>query len=150
MSKIKRIAIFSIILLFSIIILLFPLEAKEKANTSPMLTSTLTLTLGEKQLDIDGKLHTIEIASYCDTHSEVMMPLRVIAESFGFDVKWISSEQKILIKDGYKEIILFIDSNKVLVNNQQFELDYTPCLLPPGRTFVSLQFINEILGAKVV
>lgn len=48
-----------------------------------------------------------------------------------------------------KEIILTIDSATVSLNGERFQIDVTPRILPPGRTFVPLRFISETLGATV-
>lgn len=108
------------------------------------------LTIGQKTATVNGKIKTMDVEPYIDANTgKNMVPLRFVSEALGAEVDWISTTEQVIIKDGNKEVILTIGSNNALVNGQKTKLDCVPCLMEPGRTFVSLEFVKKTLGAKV-
>jgi hypothetical protein len=81
--------------------------------------------------------------------NRTMVPIRFISEDLGVEVIWVGENKQVILKDPNNIIILTIDSDKVLVNNREKNLDCPAEILPPGRTFVPLRFVSENLGAKV-
>lgn len=79
-----------------------------------------------------------------------MVPLRFIAESFGFEVDWDPEESRINV--GHKgtgdKIILTVGSTTATVNGTQCQLDVPPQIVG-GRTFLPIRFIVEAIGARV-
>jgi N-acetylmuramoyl-L-alanine amidase len=83
-----------------------------------------------------------------------LVPIRFISENLGAEVKWNQERKEATLKTEDKEIILKIDSPKVLVNGKEH-------MLPNGvpakligyeenfRTMVPLRFVSEQLGMEV-
>ncbi|MDQ0176464.1 copper amine oxidase N-terminal domain-containing protein [Bacillus chungangensis] len=102
---------------------------------------------------VNGKyLHT-----YVDTHGadpfiengRTMIPLRAIADVFGFDVKWDEKEGKItLTKDG-KIIILHIGKPEILVDGKTVSFEGAVPMVKNGYTFLPVRQLAEILEIKV-
>lgn len=110
----------------------------------------ITLTIGNSVIIVDGQAHTLDAAPFINSESgRTFVPLRFISEALGADVEWLEATRQIVIQYGETKIILTIDSAIVLVNSVEQTIDAPPEILPPGRTFVPLRFISEILGARV-
>ena len=77
-----------------------------------------------------------------------MVPLRIIAELLGAEVKWIPSEQQVQIIQRERSAVLTIGSNTVLVNGAPLELQCAPCIIAPGKTFIPEEFISKILDVS--
>lgn len=87
-------------------------------------------------------------------NSRTLVPVRFISENLGAEVSWNQEKKQATIKTDKKEIILQIDSPKVLVNNEEYVLpDNVPAkLIGYGgnyRTMVPLRFVSEQLGMEV-
>ncbi|NMR85107.1 copper amine oxidase N-terminal domain-containing protein, partial [Vibrio parahaemolyticus] len=74
-------------------------------------------------------------------------------------VGWEADTKKVTVVNGPTEVILTVDSNKVLVNGVERILDKNsvPKLVtynidgnPDGRTMVPVRFISEVLGYEVL
>ena len=78
-----------------------------------------------------------------------MTPLRFIGEGLGTMVEWKAETSQVMIKDGDIEIVLTVGSAIVRVNGEEQTMDCAAVLLPPGRVFVPLPFVSEVLGAQV-
>lgn len=77
-----------------------------------------------------------------------LVPIRALAEKLGFTVDWLEAEQKITLTKGETTIVLWIGSNKVLVNGVEGTID-VPAKKVGNRTFVPIRFIAETLGTHV-
>ena len=60
----------------------------------------------------------------------------------------VEVERKVTIKKNDIEIILTIDSDIALVNGEEIKLD-SPAFIENDRTYTSVRFIAENLGASV-
>lgn len=76
------------------------------------------------------------------------VPIRFIAEELGYDVGWDGSTRTVTISDDKTEVLLTIDSNKVIVNGETNSLD-APARLRDERTFIPLRAIAELFGEEV-
>ncbi|MBQ0140470.1 MAG: copper amine oxidase N-terminal domain-containing protein [Kurthia sp.] len=97
------------------------------------------------QIKIDG----VTIVSDVNPESKsnrTMVPLRVISENLGANVKW-SDSQVTLTKNDMK-VILKLNSNKVVKNGKAELLDVKP-YMKNNRTFVPMRFIAETFGSNV-
>ena len=61
----------------------------------------------------------------------------------------VTASRQVVVGDNGVVIVLTIDSQRVLVNGKQILVDCPAELHPPGRTFVTLRFVNETLGTDV-
>ncbi|NPV89205.1 MAG: hypothetical protein HPY50_00320 [Firmicutes bacterium] len=114
------------------------------------LPKTITLTIGSTAATVDGQPYTLDATPYIDADAgRTMVPVRFISEVLGAEVEWRAVTRQVVIKDGNIEIVLTIDSTLVRVNGTEQGMDCAPAILPPGRTFVPLRFVSEVLGAAV-
>lgn len=76
------------------------------------------------------------------------VPVRVIAENFGYEVNWVASQNKVEIKNDDNTIELFIDSNTAYVNGTKKTIKEAP-FASKGTTYLPLRFVAEELGLDV-
>jgi len=81
--------------------------------------------------------------------SRTFVPLRFIAESFGATIGWDDKEKKVSYELRGRNLSLWINSTRYLVNGSYKTMDVAPEIKPPGRTFVPIRLISEELGAQV-
>ncbi|MEN8905275.1 MAG: stalk domain-containing protein [Clostridiales bacterium] len=81
-------------------------------------------------------------------NSRTMIPIRVLIESLGGNVKWDGAQKSVIISLNDIRIQLWIDKNYIVVNNIKKEMDVYP-LIKNSRTMVPLRFILENLNYKV-
>ena len=143
----------------------FRLTIKEKADSAVGGTETgnrttgngaavsnkvIILTIGTFEAGVDGKPYRLDAAAFIDKASNrTLVPIRFISEALDAEVLWDAKTEKIDIKDGNRQIILKVGTRKVSINGAATEIDCAPMVAPPGRTFVPLRFISEVLGADV-
>lgn len=78
-----------------------------------------------------------------------LVPIRVVSESLGADVKWDQVTQKVTIIKNVDTIELTVNAKTVVKNGASVaELD-VPAQIINGRTLVPVRFVSETLGAKV-
>ena len=78
----------------------------------------------------------------------LLVPIRVISESFGAIVNWDSSTQKVEVKDNDHDIIMEIGKNTAIVNGKSITLDVPPVIVD-ARTYVSLRFVSKYMDKQV-
>lgn len=111
---------------------------------------SVSLTVGSTAAIVDGRPYTLDAAPYIEAAAgRTMTPLRFIGEGLGARVEWKAETSQVMIKDGDMEIVLTVGSAIVQVNGEEQTMDCAAVLLPPGRVFVPLRFVSEILGAQV-
>jgi hypothetical protein len=81
-------------------------------------------------------------------NDRTLVPIRALAERLGFTVDWNEAEQRITLTNDTTTIVLWIGSNKVVVNGVEGTID-VPAKQVSDRTFVPLRFVSEKLGAQV-
>ncbi len=81
--------------------------------------------------------------------SRTFVPLRFIGESFGATIGWDQRERKVTYALRGKNLTLWINQTRYLVNGVEKTMDVAPEIKPPGRTFVPIRLISEELGASV-
>lgn len=107
----------------------------------------IVLTIGQKEAVVFGKTKTNDVAPII-RNDRTMLPARFVAEELGAKVSWSEAERKVTIKKNDVEIILTIDSDIALVNGEEIKLD-SPAFIENDRTYTSVRFIAENLGASV-
>lgn len=78
----------------------------------------------------------------------VLVPLRVIAEHLGADLKWDGHTRTVTVTRGATNVQLSINADTARKNGTTIRLD-APARLVAGRTLVPLRFVGEVLGAGV-
>jgi len=78
-----------------------------------------------------------------------LIPVRAIMNGLGAEkVEWNGDEQKVTIIKGDKTIVIYLNSQEVLVNDEAVTID-VPAGMIANRVFVPLRFIAQTLGDKV-
>jgi hypothetical protein len=78
----------------------------------------------------------------------VMVPVRLVSESFGAKVDWLQGTKEIIVSMEGKIVIMRVGSTQATVNGVPVVLDAPPEIVG-GTTFVPLRFITEALGFEV-
>ncbi|MFD0678278.1 MULTISPECIES: stalk domain-containing protein [unclassified Paenibacillus] len=82
-------------------------------------------------------------------NGRTMVPLRAIADGFGFEVSWEQSQEKItLTKDG-KSFIMHIGKSDILVDGEKVQLEEVVPMIKNNVTFLPVRQLAEILGIQV-
>jgi len=81
-------------------------------------------------------------------NGRAMVPLRVISECFGAEIKWMPETKEITIVYGDKTILMKIGSTMASVNGNSVTLD-VPAEINSGVTFVPIRFISDVFGFEV-
>ncbi|NPV90630.1 MAG: hypothetical protein HPY50_07660 [Firmicutes bacterium] len=79
----------------------------------------------------------------------LMVPLRGLAESLGWNLAWNEDAREISIQDGGTEIILRLDGDTARVENDMLFRMPAPVQVVDGRSFVPLRFVCEHMKLKV-
>ena len=112
--------------------------------------AALDLTDGENTVNVlDGTVSQkyTETAPYADNGS-MMIPIRIVAETFGAVVEWDDSAKLVTITDGSTVVKLVIGSNTAFVNGSEVIVGTPPCEIN-GRTMIPVEFTCESLGYYV-
>jgi len=101
---------------------------------------------------IDGKyLHTVAgtgTEPFIE-NGRTMIPLKAIADAFGFEVDWEQSEEKITLTKDDKTIILHIGKPEIMVDGETLYFEDAVPMIKNSRTFLPVGKIAEILGVQV-
>ncbi|GLX68021.1 stalk domain-containing protein [Paenibacillus glycanilyticus] len=122
---------------------------KSKIVTSiifALLLSLTTTSLWSSAAEAYDKVVQIKAAKM--QNNRILIPLRSVSENMGATVQWDQAEQAITITKGNTNINLSINSQKVRVNETEFEMDVSP-QLTYGVTYVPARFVSEAFGADV-
>jgi hypothetical protein len=112
-------------------------------------TTEIILTIGKKEIMVNGKLNLMDVAPFIDkTSGRTLVPVRFISEFLDFEVTWDAIAKKVTIMDPSKTIILSIGQKTASINGNAYEMDVAPLILD-SRTFVPLRFISEAFGYLV-
>ncbi|WP_010268669.1 family 10 glycosylhydrolase [Paenibacillus senegalensis] len=105
--------------------------------------------LNEISLYLNGKKLPAEVAPYIDPEAEVtMVPLRVISESLGAEVKWTQHSRTVDIYREDSHISMSVDNHYARVDGRLVELEASVQLYQ-NTTMVPVRFIAEELGIQV-
>ncbi|RCX23363.1 N-acetylmuramoyl-L-alanine amidase [Fontibacillus phaseoli] len=104
---------------------------------------------GGTHIFLDGvELEQPSQAQAGNVKGNVMVPLRVIIESLGYDVNWEQKTGVVTIRQGDKNLQLTVGSSKASVDGKDVNLSASP-LLQNNSTMVPLRFVGEQTGLKV-
>lgn len=81
-------------------------------------------------------------------YGRTMVPLRLVSEEMGYDVKWDGKTQTATIIENGTTVKIAIGSQAPTVNGVTKKID-APATLTNGRTYVPVRFISEAMGEKV-
>ncbi len=124
-----------------------------KKITAFILLATLVLSMGFNAyaatitLNIDGKAVASDVAPVLE-EGRTLVPVRVISETLGADVKWNEATKKVTINTAAYEVVFTIGSKSFTVNGAAKTLD-VPAKIVDSRTVVPIRAISEAIGAEV-
>lgn len=121
--------------LLIVISMLFSLCVNSFANDDD-----ITLIINNKKITSD--------VSPVIVNNRVLVPVRVIFDEFGADVRWDNSLRQAIITTKKSVIIFTIDSKYAYVDGVSFLLD-SPAKIIDNRTFVPIRFLSERLKYNV-
>ncbi len=109
----------------------------------------ILLQIGSKTVKINNRTEQLSAAPYIKD-GRTLVPLRVLAENMNTTVEWIADEQKIVLSQYDKTIVLWIQKPICEVNGVPTDL---PNKVAPeiknGRTFIPLRFVAEQLNGSI-
>ncbi|SCZ03970.1 Copper amine oxidase N-terminal domain-containing protein [Alkaliphilus peptidifermentans DSM 18978] len=109
----------------------------------------ILLTVGSEKAQVDGVTTELDAIPFIkQPFNRTLVPVRFVGEILGADVQWLPETKQVLIMYRGREILLTIDSQTVLVDGEEQQLD-CPAEIVGNRTFVPLRFVSETLGAQV-
>ncbi len=97
-------------------------------------------------ITVEGQTVTFPDQKPVIRNNRTLVPIRMIAESLGYDVKW-NSENNTAVIDGGR-IILYIGTNKAVIDGKERTLDVASTI-ENNRTMVPLRVIAETFGCTV-
>ena len=102
---------------------------------------------GPIKIVIDGKEVASEVAPVA-VSGTTLVPLRIITESLGADVKWNSATREVTVSMAAYEVMFKQGSSSFTVNGATKSLD-VPCQNVDGKTMIPLRALAESIGAVV-
>ena len=78
----------------------------------------------------------------------VYIPVRGISELFNSNVEWIEETKEIIVSNEDDNIIMKLNSNKIIINNLEQEIDQKIFSID-GLSYAPLRFLSENLGLSV-
>lgn len=109
--------------------------------------TVIILTINSVNIKINNNTLINDVAPII-VNDRTMLPVRVIAEELGAEVKWDEANQKVTVTNAEREIVVYIDSDTAYVDDKVVKLD-SPAFIQNDRTYLPLRFISENLGAEV-
>ncbi|WP_434750608.1 N-acetylmuramoyl-L-alanine amidase [Paenibacillus amylolyticus] len=83
-----------------------------------------------------------------NTGKTVMVPIRIVSENLGYDVKWEQATQTVHVQRGNSSIEMTAGKDAATINGNVVNLDAPP-LIKQGTTLVPLRFVGEGMGLRV-
>lgn len=104
----------------------------------------------EIKLNIDGKFIESSVSPFIE-NGRTMVPIRVIAEELGADIKWNEKDRTVEIIKGDNSVLLRIDSRLVELRGKErqfFISDIAPKIVNE-RTYIPLRLVSNGLGIAI-
>ena len=101
---------------------------------------------------VNGKyLHTVAGtgAEPFIENGRTLIPLRAIADAFGFGTNWEASEGKITLTKGSQTLVLHIGKSEILVDGKTVYFEDAVPMIKNSWTFLPVRKLAEILGIQV-
>lgn len=99
------------------------------------------------RLEIDGETVVGDVPPILE-NGRVLVPVRIISETLGAQVDYISASREVIITTDTSEVKLTINKKEAYINNNEYILD-VPAKIVNSRTMVPIRFVSEALGAEV-
>ena len=120
-------------------------------DEDPYAGSYIVMTIGSDQYLINGEMFDGSAdnlgAPYIDSAWRTMVPVRVLAESFGANVDY--ADNVVTIVDGDTTVVMNIGEETYTVNGEEQTMDTAAVIGDGDRTYVPVRFVAEALGYSV-
>lgn len=126
----------------------FYINGKDPVIASKQILETLTtirMKIGENYIYVEGEKKLIDAPTFLN-NGRTMVPVRFVAENFGYDVFWNSGE--VILRNNNIEIRLYVGKNIIVINNKEIKID-SSLILKNGRVFLPIRFLGEALNLIV-
>ena len=110
--------------------------------------SVMLFKIGKNELYNNIAKSEIDVAPKI-VDGRTLVPVRAIAEGFGFDVSYNDADKTVSLKNGEIQIDMQIGNNEFTVNSETRTTDMAPCI-ENGITLLPLRALSEAIGKKVV
>lgn len=100
----------------------------------------------EKRINEAKSTIKMDIAPYIKD-GRTMIPIRYLGEALGMKVTWDEKTRTVILEDDKFKIEIPVDTNKIIVNGEEFESDVMP-EIRNGRTMLAIANIARALGLK--
>ncbi|MEW6623624.1 MAG: stalk domain-containing protein [Bacillota bacterium] len=124
---------------------------KLKFDSSPVTSQaprrTLVLTVGQKELAIDGHVREMDVAPVI-VNGRTLVPVRFISEALNSQVLWNGEARNATVIQGKRWIDLWPGDDIMVVDGQRVDLDVAPQLMN-GRTMLPLRAVAQALDLTV-
>lgn len=107
----------------------------------------VAMTIGSSDYIVDNDVISGDAAPYVDSNWRTMVPVRVLAETFGATVDF--TDNVITIVDGDTTVVMTVGEETYTVNDAEKTMDTAPVIGEGDRTFVPIRFLAEALGYTV-
>lgn len=81
--------------------------------------------------------------------NRVLVPVRVVSETLGYEVSWHKEEKTVYITKEDITIKFIIGQKKMWVNGEERALDVTP-IIKNGRSYLPIRDVSESISASIV
>ena len=116
----------------------------------PLIGGALTASAdADVSVTVDGRKVVFPDAKpFIDENGRTLIPVRFVTEDLGATVEWNAQDREVYItKDGVN-IMIRIDQEIILVNGRTKTMN-TKAIIKEDRTYVSIRYVAEELGATV-
>ena len=136
-------------------------ESENSEKTTIDELPSVEVVIGSKDIVVDGKTHTMDVAPYIQSSSNsTLVPLRFVAIAIaGGDVEkadtsdmvtWDAVNKQATIKKNDTTVVFTAGSNIVVINGVETSMKYgVVAEIEDSRMFVPFRTIGEVLGADV-
>ena len=115
------------------------------------LSVTAFAAQNDVSIELDGKKVAFTSESgkpFVDANGRTQVPLRVVMEQYGCDVKWDSMSSTAIITKGSTTVTVPIGKGYITVNGKNVPMD-TAALMQDGHTYLPIRAVLEAFGANV-
>jgi len=113
----------------------------------------LDFSIGSRKMSVNSLPITMDVEPFL-FQKRAYIPSRYVIEPFGGYFEWNEKERRlvIMIKDKIVEFKIndpyaYINGKKTIID--KFNHSIVPLLIPPGRVFVPMRFLAEVINCKV-
>ncbi|WP_308553752.1 stalk domain-containing protein [uncultured Peptoniphilus sp.] len=121
-------------------------DAKSGIATPVKLDSKVAIGSKTLKVTVNGVERKVEmdVAPFI-ANNRTMLPIRFVAEALGFKVEWDEPSRTVILTDKDNVVKIPVDTNKIIVNGNEYESDTKP-ILRNNRTTLPIANIARALG----